>query len=178
MNPINQKISKPPVGGFFVRRGYCEARSNLSLQRLDSQFGQCGYVISSRHIYYISLMKTKLLGIALTIIICFLGLHGGYNHPSDSLFTGLLWLVETEGITFSFESLPLQLIIVTGILITASLLGSEKAVATGILLMMILLAYWIFLLRGAIVFNYLSMIPFVLVSCFGIWFCIKSDRRE
>ncbi len=122
-------------------------------------------------------MKLKITGLVILVIVCFLCIHAGYNHPSDALFTGLLWLIETEGITLNLDNLPLQFILVVGILITASLLEAKKIVVLGIILLIALLVYWIFLLSYFITFNYLSMIPFLLASCFGIWFTVKTSKQ-
>lgn len=139
---------------------------------MESPFGNGGAFL------YISGMKIKPVWPALLVISSFLLIHAGYNHPTHSVFTGLLWIINNEGIYLAYDNLPLQFLLVAGFLISAALLERKKLVITGIILMILLLGIWYYLLSGSIEFDHLSMIPFLLSSFFGIFYLVKEIHKE
>lgn len=88
---------------------------------------------------YIRSMKIRSIWIVLVIICCFLFIHGGYNHPVDTLFEGLLWLVKENGIQLRYHNLPLQFIIVAVFLIVSALLERKALTIVGIAALIALL---------------------------------------
>ena len=119
-------------------------------------------------------MKIRSIWTVLAIISCFLFIHGGYNQPVDTLFTGLLWLVKENGIQLRYDGLPLQFIIVAVFLIISALLERKALMIVGIAALMALLGLWMYLLSSYIEFDTLSLIPFLVSSVLGIFFWLRD----
>ena len=119
-------------------------------------------------------MKIRSIWIVLVIISCFLFIHGGYNHPNDTLLEGLLWIVKENGIQLRYDDLPLQFIIVAVFLIVSALLERKALIIVGIAALMVLLGLWMYLLSYSIEFDTLSLIPFLVSALLGIFFLAKG----
>jgi hypothetical protein len=123
-------------------------------------------------------MRIKSIWLVLTVIGCFLFIHAGYNHPIDSFFWGLLWLVKQNGVSISPDNLPLQFITLAVFLIIAALFEKKMLVVIGVVMLLLLVSLWYYMLSSSIEFNYFSMIPFVFSSSFTILFLTKSIHKK
>ena len=123
-------------------------------------------------------MKVKPIWLSLVVIVCFLFVYGNYNSsPYDPVGLGLYALIRDNGFTLNiYDDYPLQFVVIAIFLIITSLLEKKAMIITGILLLMLLLAFWTYSLDGFIHFSKLSMIPFILSCIISIYILLRKEQ--
>lgn len=123
-------------------------------------------------------MKVKPIWLSLVVIVCFLFVHFRYNSaPFESVGLALYSILRENDFTFDTYNYPLQFIIVALFLVVVSILEKKILIIAGIIMLVLLLAFWMNRYSGILDFSVMSMMPFV-VSCIVSILILLRNRKS